>query len=220
MTTTDILPTNPTLFDQLRQDPTDQRAWGRFVDQYGPRIYYWCRQWRLQDADAEDVTQNVLAKLAEKMRFFQYDPARRFRGWLKTLAHHAWRDFLDSQRRSGQGSGSPALEAVLDGMAARADLVQRLEEAFDHELLDQAIVRVRSRVRRHTWEAFRLTALEGLSGAEAAERLQMKVAHVFVAKSEVQKMLKEEVHQLERRGDRTPGGLGLARCLKELSLPD
>ena len=52
-------------------------------------------------------------------------------------------------------------------------------------------------MRRHTWEAFRLTAFEGLSGAETAERLQMKVAHVFVAKSEVKRMLQEVVRQLD-----------------------
>ena len=43
----------------------------------------------------------------------------------------------------------------------------------------------------------RLTALEGLPGAAAAQRLQMKVANVFVAKSDVQKMLREEMAKLE-----------------------
>lgn len=50
----------------------------------------------------------------------------------------------------------------------------------------------------NTWEAFRLTALAGVSGAEAAGRLGMKVATVFVAKSEVQRMLREEIAKLEQ----------------------
>ena len=49
----------------------------------------------------------------------------------------------------------------------------------------------------HTWEAFRLTTQEGLSGAEVATRLGMQVATVFVAKSKVQKMLQEEIGKLE-----------------------
>src|SRR5437763_1850266 len=77
--------TSPTLLGRLRRDPTDQTAWSKFVDRYAPRIYAWCRQWRLQEADAKDVSQTVLLKLAEKMRVFHYDPDRSFRGWLRTL---------------------------------------------------------------------------------------------------------------------------------------
>ena len=39
--------------------------------------------------------------------------------------------------------------------------------------------------------------MEGLSGAEAAARLSMKVATVFKAKSKVQQMLQEEVGRTE-----------------------
>ena len=56
---------------------------------------------------------------------------------------------------------------------------------------------VRQRVEPSTWEAFRLTAQEGLSGAETAERLGLQVAAVFKAKSRVQKMLREEAAKLE-----------------------
>jgi RNA polymerase sigma-70 factor (ECF subfamily) len=56
---------------------------------------------------------------------------------------------------------------------------------------------VRRRVEPHTWEAFRLTAVEGMSGAEAAARLGLKVATVFKAKSKVRAMLQEEVARME-----------------------
>src|SRR5881275_2146922 len=93
------------LLIQLRQDPSDQAGWDEFVERYGRHIYRWCRQWKLQDADAEDVTQCILVKLTQKLRAFAYDPSRSFRGWLKTVAHHAWRDFEDGRRRS-QPAGS------------------------------------------------------------------------------------------------------------------
>jgi RNA polymerase sigma-70 factor (ECF subfamily) len=56
---------------------------------------------------------------------------------------------------------------------------------------------VRQRVESSTWEAFRLTAQEGLPGAETAERLGLQVAAVFKAKSRVQRMIREEVAKLE-----------------------
>jgi RNA polymerase sigma-70 factor (ECF subfamily) len=186
-----------TLLARLRQDPTDQAAWRVFVDQYGRRIYRWCRQWKLQDADAEDVTQDILMRLAQKIRTFTYEPSRSFRGWLKTLAHHAWRNFVDSPRRAQAAAGGNQLWEVLGTLEAREDLLRKLQEAFDHELLEAAKVRVCLRVAPHTWEAFRLVALEGRPAAEVAATVQMQVAMVYVAKSKVQKMLQEEIQKLE-----------------------
>jgi RNA polymerase sigma-70 factor (ECF subfamily) len=80
------------LLIQLRQDSCDQVDWEEFVERYRWHLYRWCRGWRLQDADAEDVTQNILVKLTQNLRAFTYDPSRSFRGWLKTVAHHARRD--------------------------------------------------------------------------------------------------------------------------------
>ena len=189
--------TRITLLGRLRRDPANEAAWAEFVEQYGRKIYGWCRQWNLQEADAEDVTQNVLVKLAAKMRDFTYDPSRSFRAWLKTLTNHALSDFQDSRRRHTSGSGDSAVDRLLQNVAAGEDLVKRLEEEFDRELLQEAMQRVRLRVAPQTWQAFWLTALEGLSGAEAAAQIPMAVAQVFVAKRRVQKMLREEVARLE-----------------------
>src|SRR5262245_28768293 len=188
--------TRVTLLTRLRQDPSDQAGWDEFVERYGRHIYRWCRQWKLQDADAEDVTQDILVKLNQKLRAFAYDPSRSFRGWLKTVAHHAWRDFEDSRRARRAAGDSQAQELILT-LEAREDLARKLEEAFDLELLEAAKVRVRLRVAPHTWEAFRLMALEGLPVAAVAARVHLQVAMVYVAKSKVQKMLQEEIGKLE-----------------------
>jgi RNA polymerase sigma factor (sigma-70 family) len=189
--------TSPTLLTHLRQDPFDQAGWDEFVERYGRHIYRWCRQWKLQDADAEDVTQDILLKLAQKLRAFAYDPSRSFRGWLKTVAHHAWRDFEDGRRHTQRASGSSQVQELLLSLPAREDLVRRLGDAFDLELLEAAAARVRLRVAPHTWEAFRLTALEGVPVSEVAGRVQLQLAMVYVAKSKVQKMLQEEIGELE-----------------------
>ena len=75
-----------------------------------------------------------------------------------------------------------------------------IEREGDRELLEKAMALVRLRVKPHTWEAFRLMAFEGVSGAEVAERLGMKVGTVFVARSKVQRMLQEEMQKLEEPG--------------------
>src|SRR5262245_5428098 len=65
--------TSTTLLRRLRLTPADETAWAAFVGRYGGLIYRWCREWGLQPADAEDVTQNVLVELSKQMRSFVYD---------------------------------------------------------------------------------------------------------------------------------------------------
>jgi RNA polymerase sigma-70 factor (ECF subfamily) len=185
--------TSPSLLARLRDVERDQEAWAELVRRYGRQVLLWCRAWGLQDADAEDVAQTVLARLAEKMREFTYDPSRSFRAYLKTLTRYAWCDFLEGRDRHGAGTGDSVVLERLKSLEARDDLGHRLEAEFDREVLEEAMERVRGRVEPHTWEAFRLTALEGLNGAEVAERLSLKVATVYKARSKVQQMLQEEV---------------------------
>lgn len=190
--------TPQTLLRRLRAHPDDPSAWGEFVAHYGPRIYNWTRRWGVQSADAEDVTQAVLLKLAVKLREFEYDPTRSFRGWLKTLTHHAWRDHAQRQGQPGGGSGDDAVTALLDQLEARESLAKCLEEAYDLEIFREAMMRVQLRVEPRTWQAFHLMTFDALSGVEVASRLGMKTATVFVARSKVLRMLREETVRIER----------------------
>jgi RNA polymerase sigma factor (sigma-70 family) len=189
--------TSVSLLGRLCGNPADAAAWETFVSRYRPKILSWCRQWKLQDADAEDVTQNVLLMVSRQMRTFRYDPARSFRAWLKTIARRAWSDWVAAERRRTAGSGDSNVRELLGTVEAGDDLARRLEEEYERELLDAAAARVRLRVEPRTWEAFDLLAREGLSGADVAARLGMKIGAVFVAKNRVQKMLRQEIAALE-----------------------
>ena len=188
--------TRPSLLSRLGKSPNDTTAWEQFVSRYSPRILEWCQRWNLQHEDAHEVTQMVLIRLAAKMRTFRYDPGRSFRGWLRTLTRHAWSDFATFQNRGAKGAKQNGME-VLQTVEARDDLEQRLAEAFDLELLESATSIVKQRVQSQTWQAFQLTAIDRLSGATAAKRLNMSVASVFKAKSNVQQMLRSTVEKLD-----------------------
>jgi RNA polymerase sigma factor (sigma-70 family) len=187
--------TSLTLLERLQKNPDDPQAWTFFVERYQPRIRRWCLTWGLQDSDADDLAQDVLVKLFAALRKFQYDPSRSFRAWLKTVTQHAWSDFVAARRRDpGQAPGR--IDTIADSAEAQSDLERQLEDAFDHELLDTAMRRVRLQANPVYWDAFHLMAIEGIAGAEAAQKLGIKVGHVFVAKHRVQKMLQDEVRKL------------------------
>lgn len=192
----DEISTSTTLLRRVAADPTDDAAWDSFVDRYGRMVFRWCRRWNLQDADAEDVTQGVLLQLARQMRGFRYDPDGRFRAWLRTVAYRAWVRFLETRKRPGGGTGDSAVWHLLESAPARDEFVRRMEEEADRELLERAAVLVRARVKPHTWEAFRLLAVEELSGKEVADRLGMAVGAAIVARSKVSRMIREELLRL------------------------
>src|SRR5262249_37927869 len=136
---------------------------------------------------------------------FVYQPTGSFRGWLRTVSHRAYCDFLSARKRVTPGSGDDGVLAQLSSVEARQDLLLQLEQEYDRELLDEATARVRLRIGPGTGDAFVLTAVEGLSGAEAASRLGMQVGTIYVARGKVQKMLQDEVRRLETEGCHSGG---------------
>jgi RNA polymerase sigma-70 factor (ECF subfamily) len=179
--------TRATLLRRLATASTDKDAWREFVEHYGSRIYRWCRGRGFQDADAEDLTQNLLVKLAVQMKSFEYDPSKSFHAWLKTITNNALSDAFKRNRRA---------QELMDNVAARKGLIEELQPQFDRELLDEAMARVELRVERATWEAFRLTGVEGLSAVDAAKQLGVPEPRIRVQKGRVAKLIREEVRIL------------------------
>ena len=194
--------THETLLARLAQSGGEnQAAWLEFVARYGRKIHRWCLRWGLQDADAQDVIQIVLLKLAQEMKEFTYDPKRSFRAWLKTVTHNTWQNFVRSRRTAPLADGGDFAKERLDSIAAHDDLSHELEATFDLELMEMAMQRVRLRAASRTWRAFVMTAVEGIPAAEVAGRLDMKIARVYAARSTIQQRLQEECQRLEAAQD-------------------
>lgn len=189
--------TDVELLRRLQARPTDEAAWQELVRTYSPKIYAWCRRWKLQDADARDVTQVVLARIAQRMNGFQYDPRRSFRAYLKSLAYYAGIDLFQDRKKVGS-TGAEGLDyGLLASVEAREDLARHLDEAHEQHVLTIAMHRVRARVEPRSWQAFELLAIEGLTGVEVAERLGLSVPAAFKARSRVQRMIRDEIRELD-----------------------
>ena len=182
--------TSISLLEKLRDG--DPAAWKDAHRLYGPMILKWCREMRLQEADAQDLSQRVLLKLFRRMSEFHYDPTKSFRAYLKTLVHYAWCDLVEDWKKSPRGNSDQIDEA------AGADLLEQFEKRYD---LDIAMTRIRTHVEPKTWEAFQLTAIDGLSGAEVSQRVGLSVASVYKARSRVQNLLKDALADLQRDGE-------------------
>lgn len=188
--------TSSTLLGRLK-NLADVQAWNEFVQRYSPRIYRWCRQKGLQDADACDVTQAVLTRLVRRLQTFVYDPGQGFHHWLATVTRHAWVDFLNS-RPVDRASGKSEVQDQLFQIAAGDDLAGALEEEHRNELLSEAMARVRARVEPTTWEIYCLLTGEKQPSEAVARQFHMTVNAVYRVKNRVQTMLREEVRKLDQ----------------------
>ena len=179
-------------------------AWARFVDIYGPLIYGFVRKRGLQDADAVDLVQEVLRSVAGAISRLEYDPRRgTFRGWLFTIVNNRLRNDLKARQRREAGSGDTSVAQQLAEEPAPDDWEAQWEAEHQQRLLTWASERVQSEVEPRTWQAFRLTAVEGRSGKEVAQELNMTLAAVYLAKSRVMARLKELVREAEVSDERT-----------------
>ncbi len=191
--------TNSMLILRLR-DADDHEAWRSFVERYTPRIYAWCRRFRLQESDAADVAQNVLVRMVTVMRTFDYERSRgTFRAWLRKVTQNAVMDLMREWERQVQGSGD-TMEMRFLSMVKDPRVVDELAVAFEQEqrleLLAEAEQRVQLRVKPHTWQAYELSAVKQMPSSVVAQRLKIRVSDVYVAKSRVIKLLHQEVAKL------------------------
>jgi RNA polymerase sigma-70 factor (ECF subfamily) len=176
----------------------DQEAWRHFVRIYAPVVYGYARKSGLQDADAADLTQEVLRAVSAAAGQLNYDPKRgSFRSWLFTVAHHKICDLLAQQRRQGRGTGGARVQEMLEAQTAPSEDKALWEKEYEQRLFNWAAEQVRDRFHDATWQAFWQTAVEGKSGKEVAERLGMTVAAVYLAKSRVMARLREQIQQLD-----------------------
>jgi RNA polymerase sigma-70 factor (ECF subfamily) len=183
----------------LQQGPDQDAAWGEFAARYQDTIYRFCLRRQLQPADAQDATQDVLLRLYKGLS--RYDRSKgRFRDWLGRVALNAVRDFARAREGAPRGAGGDGARRLLDGVEARQELLQRLGERFDLELLEQARAEVQGGVEGRVWDAYRLLEEEGLSGAEVAGRLGLALGTVYAHRCKVKDKLRAAVRRLENEG--------------------
>lgn len=193
----DIPQTRQSLLLELGRRSED--AWTEFLGVYEQAIYRMCRSKGLQDADARDVTQEVLAAVHARVATWDADPSKgSFRGWLMRVARNLSVDSIVHRARRTDGSGETAVARQIE---AAPDPSLEDATAFDLEygrsVYAWAADSVRTEVRANTWQAFERTAVQGQSAEAAATELGMSVGSVYTAKCRVMARIRAKVTRWE-----------------------
>ena len=188
--------TRPSLLLRLR-DRGNHAAWSEFLEIYEPVIYRLARRRRLQDADAREIVQEVLLRVAAAIDRFDPDRSGSFRGWLsqttRRVAVDRFRRLCDVARPLG--GETRVLAEVVDGWE------NPLEAEFDLEhrrqLFRCAAEHVRPSVSQRSWDAFWRTAVNDDPARLVASDLGLTEGAVYVARCRVLKRIREFIEQRE-----------------------
>jgi RNA polymerase sigma-70 factor (ECF subfamily) len=173
-------------------------AWADFIDIYAPLIHGYAMTRGLQDADAADITQEVLHAVANHAGRFDYDPARgSFRGWLFRITLNKLRDLVSRRKAHAVGSGDTRMLEVLSNAPATEGDEETWNQHHAWRLFLWAAEKARVDFRENTWQAFWRTEVEQQPVEQVARDLQLSPGAIHVARCRVIARVKELLRNVE-----------------------
>lgn len=182
--------TSHSLLEQLGAE-ADDACWDRLVRLYSPLLRGWLRRHDVQDADADDLVQDVLiVVLGELPKFRHNQQTGAFRHWLRRIVVNRLRNFWRGRGRD-VGSGDSDLARRLDELEdANSQLSQIWDRQHNQHLTRQLLEMIEPKFTQSTRAAFRRLVLDGAGAAEVAAELGLSLNAVFTAKSRVLRELR------------------------------
>lgn len=203
----DLIPTRASLLGRLK-DWDDNASWRDFFNTYWKLIYGFALQRGLTHSEAEEVVQETVLAVAKGIQGFTYDPAKcAFKTWLLTVTRSKIANQFKKRARHPVATApagedpdqTPLLERVPDDRPE--SLWERAwEDDWQKNLMDAAIQRVKRSVPIEHYQMFDLFVLKSWPAKEVAKTLGVTIAHVYVAKHRIAKLIRKEVAALEAKG--------------------
>lgn len=165
-------------------------GWNEFCELYTPIIFRVARKLGLQHADAEDATQEILAKVAQSIGSFDPAAGGSFRGWLSRMTRN-WCLNLLTRSRQTKASGRTDVHEQLAQHAAREQTLTLLQIETRRGQFRNLSRRIQPRFSEATWSAFWMTAVEGVSIRDAARRLNKSELAIRLARCRVLSRFRE-----------------------------
>ncbi|HKB39843.1 MAG TPA: sigma-70 family RNA polymerase sigma factor [Gemmataceae bacterium] len=181
----------------LRAQTGEENAWKDLTDLYRPLILGWLNRQGVPARDLEDLSQEVLLSVVKHLPGFQHSGHRgAFRSWLRTTVCSRTADYWRAMDVATPTGGSGAVAALQQIADPASELNRQWDEEHDRYVLQCLLDLVEEEFESTTLQAFRRLALDGVSGAEAAQELGLSVAAVYVAKSRVLARIRQEAEGL------------------------
>lgn len=200
MNLSDVPLTTTQLLDRLKNGQ-DAESWRAMDAMYRPVLEGFARALGLSGADAEDAAQWAPAVFSRLYLGGAYQRGQgRLRSWIIGIARNRVKVLKRAEARRRRAL--PAEVADDDDVPADEATLTRL---WDREVEREAFARAWRRVQTEArfapeaLRAFEMTAVRGLSAADAASACGLSLEAVYVAKTRVTRRVRELAEEITRR---------------------
>ncbi|MDF7799229.1 sigma-70 family RNA polymerase sigma factor [Pontiellaceae bacterium B1224] len=179
---------------QRAHDTDDEEAWKQFVLHYRRFIAFILRQIGVRENDVEDLTQQILLNLTQKLS--TYDRSRSsFRTWLGHVIRNAAKMHFRRQSSRPVEVYETHSDFLINGILQESDVDRLISTEWEDYIATQALDRVRQTFKGKAVDVFEM-GLEGLSAPEIAEQTGLTVPSVYKLRTRVKRKLFLEVRAL------------------------
>lgn len=173
------------------RDLNDQDAWSELYQYYRLFIFYILQQFAVAPDDIDDLTQEVLVTLTNKIN--SYDPKQgRFRSWLSGIIRNTYLKYRTKQQRTNNHVNSIADHQEIIDLVQNSQIDELIEAEWRKYITNVAFQRVSEKFQGQAIEVFKL-GLKGKSAEEIAEATDLKVSSVYTLRKRVKKLLMLEI---------------------------
>lgn len=194
--------TDHSLIDRAK-DTADGASWLEFIGIYQPVVYQMARRRGMQDADSQDIVQQVFAAIARSLEGWTPSEDRPpFRAWLTTIARNAITNAL-TRRRPDQGSGSSSVAEALRELPSVEQTDRELIAEARCQMVRWAAEQIRAEFTELTWDIFWKTSMHGVSVAEVSKSSGRSIGAIYVTRYRVISRLKEKIEEVSNHWEPT-----------------
>ena len=148
----------------------------------------------LNHHDSEEVVQQILLKLWQKLPEFEYDKRSRFRGWLCTVTGNGVKDFLRKQQSIKRKHDNSAEQKAL--CYTTPDIEKIAEQEWQNYISTLALERVKTQYSQKVIDIF-LKLNNGCSRDQLAREYDLPPNTISVYKRRVINAMCKEIRLLE-----------------------
>jgi len=180
--------TRASLLERVR-DPKNKESWREFFQIYHPLIYRYARLRGLRREDADELAQQCMTILLDRMPRFEYSPDKGgFKRWLRRLVNNKIKDFF-KKRKIPVGES-----ADFRGLEGRETSIEEIwEQEWERKHLQFYLKQVRKDVAPKTYQAFEYYVICDWPVQRVAETLDMTAEQIYAAKSRIIRKLRTKL---------------------------
>jgi RNA polymerase sigma-70 factor (ECF subfamily) len=189
--------TSNTWLNSLKQGDPQATGWHHLVESYGPFIRRILVRKGLRGDTADDVVQNVMTVVVQRLPDFERQRTGSFRSWLRGITINCLKEYWKSKKHQMQAEHHEDLQELIQVVEdPHSGFTESWNREHAQHVLDRLLEKVAEEFAPQSIEIFRRLSLNVEAVDDVARGLGLTANACFITRSRVLKRLRELVRLL------------------------